>query len=103
MRAFIRLFAFSGTILILLAPVNSSARAGSQEITLQLMPSVIKLSTNEKAEVRVVASNPTGEVIQDLKLTNSTNAGVGVTFEVQPETILQPGGSLVWAGSITRA
>jgi len=103
MRAFIRLFAFSGTILILLAPVNSSARAGSQEITLQLMPSVIKLSPNEKAEVRVVASNPTGEVIQDLKLTNSTNAGVGVTFEVQPETILQPGGSLVWAGSITRA
>lgn len=87
-------------VVVLLA--QNAIQAESPEITLKIIPTVVKLPPNNPVEALVVVSNHTSELIQELQLTPFSNADVKLGITPPQRNYLQPRGSLVWTANITK-
>jgi len=87
---------------VVLLFAQNAIQAESPEITLKIIPTVVKLSPNNPVEVLVVVSNHTAELIREIQLTPFRNADVKLVITPPQRNCLQHRGSLVWIANITK-
>jgi hypothetical protein len=72
------------------------------EITLSVVPAIVKLSPLETREARVVIENPTSAPLRELRLSTFGDADVQVDVAPPPSDGLAPHGQLVWTLGLTK-
>jgi hypothetical protein len=81
---------------------QTHAEESRPQITLNVIPSVMKLSPLEAREARIVIGNPTAAPLRELRLSSFTDADVQVDSVPPPSDSLQPHGTLAWTVRLTK-
>lgn len=87
---------------LVLLLTQTHAEESRPQITLHVIPSVIKLSPLEAREARVVIGNPTSAPLRELRMSSFTDADVQVDIVPPPVNSLQPHGTLAWTLHLTK-
>jgi hypothetical protein len=89
-------------IVLVLLRAQTHAEEPPPQITLHMIPAVMKLSPLETREARVVIANPTSAPLRELRLSSFTDADVQVDIVPSPNNSLQSQGTLAWMLRLTK-